>query len=156
MNSAHNVGGAKIDEWHLQYCSLAYVQVEKGGMDSIPYAEFVHSLVKPLSTDMHLLHMSVGAAGEVGELVDAVKKHVVYEREPDVENIKEEIGDLFFFVQELMLQYNLTFYEILHHNVAKLEKRYHEKKFSTQQAQARADKAADSFAADAAMYKKKD
>lgn len=43
---------------------------------------------------LHLLHMALGVAGEVGELIQAVHNE-------DERNVKEEIGDLYFFLQGL-------------------------------------------------------
>ena len=108
--------------------------------NTVNYAHFVNTLVKPLSYTEDFNHMAIGAAGEVGELLDAIKRHTIYERQLDVENVKEEIGDLFFYIQRIMFLTGLSLNTILDHNVKKLEKRYHEKKFSNEQAQQRADK----------------
>lgn len=88
----------------------------------------------------NLLHMSVGISGEAGELLDAIKKHVVYQKPLDVENVKEELGDLLFYMSNLMQSVGLTFEEILQHNINKLSVRYSSGSYSNQQAQERADK----------------
>lgn len=88
----------------------------------------------------NLLHMVIGASGEVGELVDAIKKHVIYQKPLDVENVKEELGDLLFYVTNLMRSVGLSFEEVLQHNVDKLSVRYSSGKYSNAQAQERADK----------------
>lgn len=38
--------------------------------------------------------MATGVSGEAGELLDAVKKSVVYKKPLDRENVVEELGDL--------------------------------------------------------------
>lgn len=88
----------------------------------------------------NLLHMVIGASGEVGELVDAIKKHVIYQKPLDVENVKEELGDLLFYMSNLMQSVGLSFEEVLQHNVNKLSVRYSSGKYSNAQAQERADK----------------
>ena len=88
----------------------------------------------------NLLHMVIGASGEVGELVDAIKKHVIYQKPLDVENVKEELGDLLFYMTNLMQSVGLSFEEVLQHNVDKLSVRYSSGKYSNSQAQERADK----------------
>ena len=88
----------------------------------------------------NLLHMSVGISGEAGELLDAIKKHVVYQKPLDVENVKEELGDLLFYMSNIMQSVGLTFEEILQHNIDKLSVRYSSGVYSNQQAQERADK----------------
>lgn len=88
----------------------------------------------------NLIHMCVGISGESGELLDAIKKHVIYQKPLDVENVKEELGDLLFYMSNLMQSVGLTFEEILQHNIDKLSVRYSSGSYSNQQAQERADK----------------
>ena len=89
----------------------------------------------------NLLHMAVGASGEAGELLDAIKKHTIYQKDLDVDNVKEEIGDLLFYMFNIMQSVGLTFEDVLQHNVGKLSVRYSSGKYSNQQARERADKA---------------
>ena len=90
---------------------------------------------------LNVLHMAIGISGESGELLDAVKKHVIYQKPLDVENVKEELGDLLFYISNLMQSVGLSFAEVLQHNIDKLSVRYASGKYSNQQAQERADKA---------------
>lgn len=91
----------------------------------------------------NLLHMATGVSGEAGELLDAIKKHVVYQKALDVENVKEELGDLLFYMSNLMQSVGLSFEEILQHNIDKLSVRYSNGKYSNVQAKERADKVSD-------------
>ena len=77
---------------------------------------------------------------ETGELLDCIKKHTIYQKPLDVENVKEELGDLLFYMSNLMQSVGLSFEEVLQHNVDKLSVRYSSGKYSNQQAQERADK----------------
>lgn len=88
----------------------------------------------------NLLHMGVGVAGEAAELLDAIKKHTIYQKPLDIENIKEELGDLLFYMSNLMQSVGLSFEEILQHNIDKLSVRYSKGSYSNAQAQERADK----------------
>lgn len=88
----------------------------------------------------NLLHMAVGVSGEAGELLDAIKKHVVYQKPLDVVNVKEEIGDLFFYLFNTMASLNLSFEDIIQGNIDKLSVRYSSGSYSNAQAQERADK----------------
>lgn len=87
-----------------------------------------------------LLHMSVGVSTEANELLDAVKKHTIYQKPLDVENVKEELGDLLFYMSNLMQSVGLSFKDVLQHNIDKLSIRYASGKYSNEQAQQRADK----------------
>lgn len=88
----------------------------------------------------HLLHMAVGISGEAGELLDAVKKHAIYQKSLDVTNVVEELGDLEFFLEGLRSTLGISRDEVLAKNISKLSVRYHSGKYSNQQAQQRADK----------------
>ena len=91
-------------------------------------------------TQCNLLHMGVGVSTEANELLDAIKKHVIYQKPLDVENVKEELGDLLFYMSNLMQSVGLSFEEILQHNIDKLSVRYSKGSYSNAQAQERADK----------------
>jgi NTP pyrophosphatase (non-canonical NTP hydrolase) len=98
-------------------------------------------IVKNLTPEQaNLWHMATGVSGEAGELLDAIKKHVIYQKPLDVENVKEELGDILFYMSNLMQSVGLSFEEVLQHNVDKLSVRYSSGSYSNKQAQERADK----------------
>lgn len=107
----------------------------------IPYDEFVTTLMKRQTPDLMRLHCALGVCGEAGELADAIKKEIIYEKPLDIGNIEEECGDLLFYLQATMIQYNLTWDEIISRNYHKLSKRYEGLVYSNEAAQNRADKA---------------
>lgn len=89
----------------------------------------------------HLLHMAVGVAGEAGELLDAIKKHTIYQKPLDLENVEEELGDLMFYMTGIMNTLDIPNLDyITTKNTRKLTKRYSTGKYSNEQAQDRADK----------------
>lgn len=71
-----------------------------------------------------LLHAAMGISGESGELMDAVKKHVLYNKSLDLDNVKEELGDLCWYLALMIDQIGSSFEEIMKLNHDKLEKRY--------------------------------
>ena len=75
-----------------------------------------------------------------GELLDAIKKNWVYNKPLDHENVKEELGDLMFYITALMMLEGLTMQEVLQSNADKLSERYKGLQYSDEAAQARADK----------------
>jgi MazG nucleotide pyrophosphohydrolase domain len=134
-----------------------------------------------------LLHMVMGLAGEVGEILDVCKKFAIYNKPLDFAHLREELGDLLFYREGLrqnpllqphhtiqrvpewrsLVQFqvrsveqlhlldavigdliellsnlapNMTMVDIIQHNIAKLQIRYSEGKYSNEQAQTRADK----------------
>lgn len=112
------------------------------------HTDMVAALVKPGAVianeitpeQAHMLHMAVGISGESGELLDAIKKVVIYQKEVDRENVIEELGDLEFYMEGLRQGLGITRQETLNANVAKLAIRYADFKYSNEAAQARADK----------------
>ncbi len=111
------------------------------------HATLVKSLAKNGGTireeltpmDCHQLHMAVGICGEAGELLDAVKKRAIYQKELDIENVIEELGDLEFYMQGLRESLGITRWACLQYNIAKLTKRYGQT-YSNTAAQERLDK----------------
>lgn len=96
--------------------------------------------VKLTENQKRILHHSIGIAGESGELVDAVKKHIFYGHELDVVNLKEEAGDLLWYISNLLYSIDSSLEEVMEMNHEKLKKRY-AKGFSEKEAKDRADKA---------------
>lgn len=95
--------------------------------------------LKPTPSQWELLHAAIGIAGEAGELLDAVRKHVFDGQPLDEDNLKEEAGDIIFYLEALIQTMRTTVQEIITGNMAKLSKRY-EGGYSDQQAQERKDK----------------
>jgi hypothetical protein len=114
----------------------------------IIHSEMVAKLVKPgeviaaelTGEQAHLLHMTIGIAGESGELLDAIKKHVIYRKPLDIENVLEELGDLEFYMEGVRQAVGLTRQQCLDANIAKLGKRYEGLRYSDKGAVDRADK----------------
>lgn len=104
------------------------------------YSDFVANLFKHDTKDMEYMHAALGVAGEAGELADAVKKHVVYGKELDWGNIVEELGDLRFYMQQIMNMVGISEEEVLQGNANKLGMRYKNGSYSNEEAIARADK----------------
>jgi hypothetical protein len=79
------------------------------------HADMVQKLAKPgaavlaeLTPDgAHLWHMATGVAGEAGELLAAVICNPV--DAPDIENIKEELGDLEFYLEGIRSKLAINF-----------------------------------------------
>jgi NTP pyrophosphatase (non-canonical NTP hydrolase) len=117
-------------------------------MTSILHHEMVSVLAKSGDTivaemtgnDAHIMHMVIGVSGEAGELLDAIKKKVIYRKPLDRDNVVEELGDLEFYLEGIRQGLGITREECLTANIAKLQKRYKGLKYSDQSAQDRADK----------------
>lgn len=84
------------------------------------------TLNKDLSKVETLNNMIYGLIGESGEVVDAFKKHLFQGHELDINNVKEELGDIMFYIVNLCSQLDLNMSDVLQGNLYKLGKRYPE------------------------------
>jgi len=77
--------------------------------------------------DDRLLHAGIGIATESGEFLDALKKHIFYGKALDRTNLKEELGDLLWYIAIAMDELGTDFDEVQAVNIAKLTARYPDK-----------------------------
>lgn len=87
-------------------------------------------------------HALEGLISEVGEIADAIKRCKRYGFALDVENIREEVGDVLYYLSMMCDSTDSSLNQCAIDNVAKLSKRYPEK-FSEHHAAARLDKSAE-------------
>lgn len=112
------------------------------------WTEMVASLSKPgndilRELDPHLVniwHMASGISGEAGEIIDAIKKCVVYRKPLDRENVIEELGDIEFYLQGLRDALNIGRAYTLSRNFDKLAKKRYKNGYTDEAAIERADK----------------
>lgn len=117
-------------------------------IQNVPYDVFVARLVKPGEDILATLtparanawHLASCIPSEAGELFDAVKREVIYNKTLDRANVIEELGDLEFYMEGLRQAYGITRQQTLDANRRKLEQRYAGAHYSDMAAQLRADK----------------
>lgn len=63
--------------------------------------------------------IALGIVGEVGELA-LNKDFLPWKKKNDICNIKEEIGDIFFFILELCAYYDISYNELIEQYMDKL------------------------------------
>ena len=93
------------------------------------------------SEPQRLLTGSIGICSEGGELLDLVKKLLFQGKEPTPEmreKIKLELGDVMWYVQQILLAMNWELHEVLAENTKKLSGRYPEG-FSVEKSENRSD-----------------
>ena len=88
-------------------------------------------------------HAAIGIAGEAGELAAAIERWIYYGKPLDVINVKEELGDLFWYMAEMCNALQLDMGDIMAANIAKLRKRYPEKYTDELAAEENRDRAAE-------------
>jgi NTP pyrophosphatase (non-canonical NTP hydrolase) len=80
-----------------------------------------------------LLHGAIGLATETGELMQAVLAAKCEGKELDVVNVKEELGDLMWYLAIFLRELNLDLHDVMQVNIDKLKARYGDK-FSEEKA----------------------
>jgi NTP pyrophosphatase (non-canonical NTP hydrolase) len=80
-----------------------------------------------------LLHGCTGICTEGGELMDAYKKARFYGKRVDWVNVREEIGDVLWYLALICRAADTTLEDVANTNIAKLRARYPDK-FTTEQA----------------------
>lgn len=74
--------------------------------------------------DLDLLHGIIGAATESGELAEIAIKYLHVEAEPDTVNVREEVGDVLWYLSRLVKWADTTFDAEMRRNIAKLRARH--------------------------------
>ena len=76
---------------------------------------------------IRLLHGAMGLDTESGEIMDSMKRHIIYGSDLNVVNIREELGDIMWYVALICDELGLTIEQICEDKIAKLRKRYPDK-----------------------------
>jgi len=74
-----------------------------------------------------LLHAALGLTTEASEFADPIKANIIYGKDIDISNLKEELGDIFWFLNIACDELGFTFEELQELNIKKLKARYGDK-----------------------------
>lgn len=94
---------------------------------------------KALSIRDSIMQKVMGIAGEAGEVVDIYKKHFFQKHELKIDQIKEELGDLMWYIAGLCNLEDISLNDVYEQNIAKLKRRY-PKGFTEKDSKDRKDK----------------
>lgn len=75
---------------------------------------------------VNTLHGILGIATEGVELIQAINKTIVTKEEFDVVNMKEEIGDIMWYIALLCNTHNIDLKQVMQTNIDKLKQRFPE------------------------------
>lgn len=68
--------------------------------------------------------LAMGLADESGEFLGIIKKYLFHGHNLDIEHIKEELGDVTWYLANILNHYGIDPEEIFKKNIDKLKKRY--------------------------------
>lgn len=76
------------------------------------------------SSCVRKMHAISGLVTESAEMMDNLKKHIYYGKEIDILNLKEEIGDVLWYIALLCNDLNVNMIDMMKANIQKLKTRY--------------------------------
>jgi NTP pyrophosphatase (non-canonical NTP hydrolase) len=88
------------------------------------FYEYQDAVLKTLGPDADPRSLALGVGGEAGEVMEIIKKAHRPGRSVDVEHLKEELGDVLWYVAALASHYNISLPIVAEHNIQKLKERY--------------------------------
>ena len=92
------------------------------------YTQWTENTCASLGTqEADTIHMLFGVTTEVGELMDVFKKYLAYGKPIDWVNVREELGDIMYYLASFCNINGIDLEDVLERNVRKLEARYPEK-----------------------------
>lgn len=94
-----------------------YQKLSKRTMPDLPFPSTLHR-------QLSLSNYAMGLAGESGEVVDLLKKHVHHRHTLKVVDIKAELGDVLHYVSGISSMLGITLEDVATANIEKLRKRY--------------------------------
>ncbi len=93
-------------------------------MDFAEYQKGAKSTaVYPKRLDGGVYYPALGLAGEVGELLNKIKKTARDGKELDIEDIRGELGDVLWYVSQIAEEIGISMEDIAAHNIEKLRSR---------------------------------
>lgn len=129
-------------------------------IDSQKYVEFVRQTTSPASSDInvlinrikelddegvkltHLLTFALGAAAEMGEAIEIVKKCLLQGKSFNDDakfKISRELSDVMWYLAQFCIAMNVSFEDIMQINYEKLSARYPEGTFSVYRSENRVE-----------------
>jgi len=94
-------------------------------MNMNEYQTLAMKTLKPFETNSDMVaNVGLGLAGEAGEVADILKKHLLKSKPLDRDHLKEELGDILWYLAEACVCFDFTLEEVAVSNIEKLAKRH--------------------------------
>ena len=97
---------------------------EEDKLDFNLYQQLAQRTANTKTKEEKLVNGILGLAGESGECADIVKKNMYQGHELNVDDIKDELSDVLWYIAETATAIGVTMEDIARHNIGKLYKRY--------------------------------
>lgn len=87
-------------------------------------AEAKRTMKESRSFESDVTEYAMGASGEIGEVIDYLKKVLFHGHDFDVNEVKKELGDVLWYVAALATVTSIDLEEVAQMNLEKLRIRY--------------------------------
>lgn len=77
-----------------------------------------------VTVSLEVINYTMGLVGESAEVSEIIKKWYFHRHNKNFEELKEELGDTFFYFMALLEMFGLELEDIINANMEKLSKRY--------------------------------
>ena len=94
------------------------------------YQKQAYDLISEDGKKDMILNGVLGLTGEAGECADIVKKYKFQGHELDKEHLKDELGDVLWYIAETASGLGISLEEVAQYNLDKLHKRFHGNHFN--------------------------
>lgn len=109
---------------------------DSGALQHLEFEAHVSRFMKSeRSHEECLSNFALGIAGEAGEVVELIKKHLHHGNPLNREDLTEEIGGLLWYVQALATQAGITLTDAMAYNQAQLEARHGGQSFKAERSE---------------------
>ena len=82
-----------------------------------------NTAVYPKSLEGGIYYPALGLAGEVGELLNKIKKTARDGRKLEIDDVKSELGDVLWYVSQIAEEMGISLDEVASSNIEKLRSR---------------------------------
>ena len=89
--------------------------------------------------EIEIATWGLGLTGEAGDIAGCIKKTYAHDNDQK-QGIRENIGDMFWYIAMMCNFFNWDLEEVLNENIEKLKKRYPEGKFTIEHAKRKGDR----------------
>jgi len=90
---------------------------------------------KEVGGDLEICNWGLGVAGEAGDVASCIKKVIFHKNESLKDGVRENIGDMMWYVAMICNFYGWELEDILQENLEKLNRRYSSGRFTIEEAQ---------------------
>lgn len=82
---------------------------------------------RTFAVNPRILHGVIGISTEAGEMLSNLKKALFYGNQVNINNLKEELGDVLWYIALLSDELDISIETLMDQNIRKLKARYPEK-----------------------------